>query len=175
MILGIHVERARPQAQPGVRVLVVAFEAVHELVRGVRMLHRDAATLLVFEQRDRCAGLQVLPQEILAEAVVREIDPLGGVQTLRLDQHLQRLHHAFARVHVDPSCAGRPAATQLSYSRRLSGVAGKTSKMLRPRAIWISAKASYSTAASASSATSSTRWRGMTTTPSPSPTSTSSG
>src|SRR6185369_3418597 len=112
---------------------------------GVGVLDGNAPALGELEQGDARAGRRVLPQEVLAQTVVGEVDPFRWIELLRVDQHFQRLGKGFvrrARGHWRAPSAGRPAATQSSYSRRLSGVAGKRPKIERPRWMCIATNAS---------------------------------
>src|SRR4051794_9623505 len=86
------------------------------------MLDRDAAARLEVEERDTGAGLEVLPEEVLTEAVVGEIEPLLRIELGRVEKDFQR--HVRSPIAVSAS-AGWPAGAIARHTR--SAVAGMAS------------------------------------------------
>src|SRR5690606_29904554 len=83
--LGVPVEAAWREGRAGRDVAVATREAVHELVRRVRVRVRDAGALLELHQRDRGAVVVVAPQRLVRQAGEGLVDPL---QVAGLDEHL---------------------------------------------------------------------------------------
>src|SRR5207249_3173872 len=138
----VHVERAWREHEAARRVLVLALEAVHELVGCVHVARGHAAAFRDGEERDAGARLWMLPQGVDAEPG-RDVLPPGRIQ--RLDEDLlglttdgsvtEHAARAVARGHagdeelvaVDPTIRPRPGRRlfhlRTRHSRHLHGVA----------------------------------------------------
>src|SRR3982751_1019258 len=67
----VAIEAPWCQYHTGFGVLVLSFEAEHELVRGMRVRRRNPGALLELDERDRGLGGVIAPQHFLVHAFER--------------------------------------------------------------------------------------------------------